>query len=241
MKIVRIFLDEEQRSKLNSLQKGSDYRSERALAVLHCADGKRLKWISEALHRSMNTIRSWVHGYIQHGIGGLDRDYSPGRPRDLRERLADRIKEYFQKSPADYGWGEEVWSEKVIAAQFKKETGHDLGEATVYRCLSEMGYSYKRAKKTVPQQAPTKEEKLERIKEIAREIIEMQTSEEVEVFYLDESHFSTEPYVTRGWHPKGVPFFPQDAQNEKINHNFWGIRYQQRYILLDEYTYRERS
>jgi len=239
MKIVRIPLNEAEMKELKKLQRGTGYLSERANAVLLCSEGRKLNWISDTMHRSMNTIRSWIHGYIKHGIKGLERDYSPGRPKNLRETLANHITEYFLKSPSDYGWGEEVWTEKVIVAQFQRETGISLGESTVYRCLRDMGYSYKRAKKTVPSQAPSKAEKLKRVKEIAKEILALECTDDAEIYFQDESHFSTDPYVTRGWHPKGVPFFPTDAQNAQVNHNLWCIRSKGRYILLDECTYGE--
>lgn len=241
MKIIRIKLDQKEKDELKKIQKvSSDYRSERALAVLHCANGKKLTWIAKAIDRSYNTVRSWVQDYIKYGIEGLSRSFSPGRPKDLREHLAERIEHYFQHSPCDFGWGEGIWNVKVIIAQYEKETGHNLGESTVFRCLSELGYSYKRAKKTVPKQAPGKEEKLKRLQEITRELAQIQSQSEVEIFFLDESHFTTDPYIAQGWHKRGVPFFPGDAKNSKVDHNIWGIRYKGRYILLEERSYRQQ-
>jgi len=97
-----------------------------------------------------------------------------------------------------------------------------------------VGYSFKRAKKRVPPNAPTKEEKLARVQEIAREISELKATDDVEIVFLDESHFSTDPYVARGWHKRGEPFFPPDTIQAGERHDTSGIRRDNRLILLEE-------
>lgn len=52
-------------------------------------------------------------------------------------------------------------------------------------------------------QPPSKEEKLETVKKIASDIFKWDKGKAVEVVFLDESHFSTDPYVIRGWHECG--------------------------------------
>ena len=51
----------------------------------------------------------------------------------------------------------------------------------------------------MPEHAPTSDEKKARIEQIIKEVKEDQKNNEVEVFFIDESHFSNEPYVQRGW------------------------------------------
>ncbi len=53
--------------------------------------------------------------------------------------------------------------------------------------------------------------------------------------FLDESHFSTEPYVIRGWSKKGKPFFPVDPEKTRNPHNIWGICTSKRFFLLEEF------
>ena len=62
MKLIKIKLTLEQRQELNKIrEKYSDYRSERALAVLHCGEDKRPCQIAEILKRSSLTICNWLH------------------------------------------------------------------------------------------------------------------------------------------------------------------------------------
>jgi len=53
--------------------------------------------------------------------------------------------------------------------------------------------------------------------------------------FLDESHFSTDPYATRGWRKRGKPFFPEDSIKERKMHYLWGIRAGKRFLLLEEF------
>jgi len=236
MKTIRIELSNEARQELLRIRhKSNDYRSERALAVLHCADGKRPRQIAELLKRSSQAVCQWLHAYKKDGAKGLNKNFSPGRPSLRKSELIPRLPEYLAKSPRYLGWGEDVWSVKVIMAQFEKDNGRTVSRHTVIRALHDAGYSAKRTKKTIPAHAPSKEEKLERVKQIATEINELKNAGDVEVMFLDESHFSTDPYVVRGWSKRGEPFFPPDSKKKRRMHDIWGIRAGKRRFLLEKF------
>ena len=57
---------------------------------------------------------------------------------------------------------------------------------------------YKRFSRTTPQNAPTTIEKKKKVGEIV-ERIKQEPPENIEILFLDESHFSNQPYVSRGW------------------------------------------
>ncbi len=236
MKIVKLELSRTERKRLEELQvNGSNQMRERSLALLHCAAGKKITWIAEALNRRHLTIRSWIKAFRENGISGLERSYSPGRPSYRQKELLPRLTEYLERSPRDYGWAEDLWSIKTINAQFEKDFGRQFGGSTIERLLKDAGYSYKRAKKTVPVSAPSKEEKLSRVKEIANEVLELAGTNDIEVVYLDESHFSNEPYVVRGWHKKGQPFSPADAEKQSGVIHFRGLRAKDKIFLLEKF------
>jgi len=236
MKTIRIQITEEERKALMLLrQKSGDYRSERALAVLHCADGKHPGQIADMLKRSSQAVCQWLHVYQKDGLAGLDKEYSPGRPSIRKTKLIPKLEEYLFKSPRDFGWGEDVWSVKVLMSQFKKENGFSISRYTVIRALYDEGFTVKRAKKTTPEHAPSKEEKLKRVQEIADEIAKLRNEQDVEVMFLDESHFSTDPYVIRGWSKRGQPFFPSNTDETRRMHDIWGIRTGRRWFLLEKF------
>ena len=235
MKIVKLELSRTCKKALEELQiNGSNQMRERSLAILHCAAGRKIAWIAEALNRRPLTIRSWIKAFEQHGISGLERSFSPGRPSYRRTELLPRLTEYLEHSPRNYGWAEELWTTKTINAQFEKDFGRKFGTRTIERLLKDAGYSYKRAKKAIPDTAPSKEEKLARIKEIANEVLELAATGNIEVVFLDESHFSNEPYVIRGWYKKGQPFFPADPEKQGGLIHFRGLRAGTKIFLLEE-------
>lgn len=236
MKIVKLELGETCRRALEDLQtNGSNQIRERSLAVLHCAAGKKIAWIAEALNRRPLTVRTWINAFEENGISGLKRAYSPGRPSYRRKELQPRLTEYLGHSPRDYGWAEELWTTKTINAQFEKDLGRKFGTRTIERLLQDAGYSYKRARKSMPLSAPSKEEKLARVNEIAKDILNLAVTDDVEVVFLDESHFSSEPYVVRGWYKRGRPFFPSDSQSQGGDVHFWGLRAGEKIFLLEEF------
>ena len=121
MKIIKIKLSKKERIELEGLRrKYNDYRSERALAILHCSDGLTATRIAKILRRTIQTVCIWLHAYEDHGVKGLSRNFSPGRPNLRRTKLLPRLEEYLQRSPRDYGWGEDVWSTKVMIAQYHR-------------------------------------------------------------------------------------------------------------------------
>jgi len=236
MKTIRIELTNDERTELVNLRnKSGDYRSERALAVLHCADGKRPCQIAEMLKRSSQCICQWLNAYKSERAAGLQKDFSPGRPSKRKMNLIPRLNEYLSKSPRNFGWGEDVWTVKVIQAQFQKESGAKISRFTVIRALEDAGFTAKRAKKAVPLNAPSKKEKLAKVQEIAEEIRRLKLEQDVEVMFLDESHFSTEPYIIRGWSRKGQPFFPQDTFQTRRLYDIWGIRAGNEWFLLEKF------
>jgi hypothetical protein len=65
--------------------------------------------------------------------------------------------------------------------------------------------------------------------------VELAGTNDIEVVYLDESHFSNEPYVVRGWHKKGQPFSPADAEKQSGVIHFRGLRAKDKIFLLEKF------
>jgi transposase len=235
MKIVKLALSEQEKTELEYLQiNGSNLLRERSLAILHCAQGKKLTWIADALNRRILTIRSWIDSFRKHGISGLSRAYSPGRPSFRKKNLLPELRECLSKSPRDYGFFEDVWTLNLLKTHFKKQFNRDFSASTITRLLKDEGYSFKRPKKSMPANAPSKEEKLRQVQQIAQEILALKDNQETIVLFLDESHFSTEPYVIRGWHKRGEDFFPQDSSETGKSFGIWRIQSGRQTFLLEK-------
>jgi hypothetical protein len=105
---------------------------------------------------------------------------------------------------------------------------------TVTRALNSMGYSYKRPSKTVSARAPSKEAKKQAIDSMLEGIKSLLSESETEIYALDESHFSTEPYLVRGWFKKRWPPQNRNKRQAGESHFLWMLESHNTKILLEE-------
>ncbi len=120
--MIKIQLDESQRQELENLRfQASSKDSEKALMILLSADGESVPKIARIVKRNPHTVRDWLKRYLDSGISGLSRKFSPGRPSDKRELVKKRIKEIINHSPELYGYTDTVWTVPLIAHDISKE------------------------------------------------------------------------------------------------------------------------
>jgi transposase len=198
--MIRIQLSHEQHSELENFRRqASSKNSEKALMVLLSNDGKTVSEISLMLKRNQHTVRDWLKRYRNQGVMGLYRNFSPGRPGTLREKIKEHIRKIIKESPLSFKYQDSAWSVPLITFDVNKNLSVNASSKTVTRALKDMGYVYKRPSKTVPGHAPDKQEKKEAVKTVVREILGLIDQKEGVIYALDESHFSTEPYLVKGW------------------------------------------
>ena len=233
--MIKIIFSNEKRQEVEECRgQVSNKNAEKALMVLLNSDGKSPVKISEILKRHPHTVRMWLKRYIKYGIKGLDRLYSPGRPSILREKTKKNIVEILEKTPVDFGYKANLWTVSLMVDYMKTKKGFEVSEDTVERSLAEMEYKYKRYALGVSENAPSKEEKVKRVKEIVNDILQLSKEADCEIFALDESHFSTEPYVVRGWQKKLWPPKNSMSSKKRTTHNVWLLEFKKKKILLEE-------
>lgn len=197
--MIRIQLKEETKNALQKIKKTRSKHSERALYVLLSAAGMKVKSIAEKLDRHEHTVRSWLKAYIVHGINGLISKSPPGRTRIKGALVEEEIEKILVRTPREFGYQEEGWTVRIVIDYlFQKKI--TVKEDTVRRALQKKNWVYKRFAKTVPQNAPTKEEKQKRIGKLIEKV---ETDKPDEIFFVDESNFRAGAYVQRGWFKKG--------------------------------------
>jgi len=88
----------------------------------------------------------------------------------------------------------------LIAHDIEATLGKPVSEDTVTRALKNLGCSYKRPSKKPPESDKlNREEKIKKIKAMISEIEKAAGNKDCVIYALDESHFSNEPYLVRGW------------------------------------------
>lgn len=234
--MIKIQLTDSQREELERIRfQASSKDSEKALIILLSADGKSVPNIADIVKRNPHTVRDWLKRYIDSGISGLSRKFSPGRPKHKRELVENRIKEIINHSPEQYGYTDTTWTIPLIAHDVAENLKISASEDTVTRALKKLGYSYKRpSKKTPENEKLDRHEKLELVKQMIRKIEQVIDQKDSVIYALDESHFSNEPYLVRGWFLKRWP--PQDINTQKTrkSHVLWLLESENKKILLEE-------
>ena len=194
----------------------------------------KVSQIAQTLKRNPHTVRDWLKRYNDSGLKGLNRKYSPGRPDEKRAQLKEHIQEVLCDSPVEHGCQDHVWSVPLIVHDAAIKLNLSVSGNTVTRALKAMGYSYKRPTKTVSARAPDKKEKTDRVKVMVEEIKGILSTGETEIYALDESHFSTEPYLVRGWFKKRWPPQNRDKLQKRKSHILWVLESANTKILLEE-------
>ena len=232
--MIRAQMNREQREELERFRgKASSRNSEKALMVLMNDEGKSAERIARELNRNPHSVRHWLKRYLADGVAGLERRYSPGRPRKKREVCKKVILEVLPKSPQEFNYPELVWSIPLLRHYLEAMHKVGVSEDTIIRGLQDLGYSYKRPSKTVAPCAPSPEEKRAAVTAMLDEIKKLIEREPCEILISDESHFSNEPYLVRGWFKKRWP--PQNSKwKEKGRlHHIWVLEFKKWAFLLE--------
>jgi transposase len=233
--MIKVSITKEQQKELAQFRSlASSKNSEKALMVLLSSEGKKVSQIAQTLKRNPHTVRDWLKRYNNAGLKGLNRKYSPGRPDEKRAKLKEHIQEVLGDSPVEHGYQDHVWSVPLIVHDAALKLDLSVSGDTVTRALKAMGYSYKRPTKTVSARAADKKEKTERVKVMVEEIKGILSKGETEIYALDESHFSTEPYLVRGWFKKRWPPQNRDKLQKGKSHILWMLKSRDTEVLLEE-------
>ena len=201
--MIKLKLNEEEKAALNRLRRiQKSNQGERATYVLLSNAGKSVSEIAKHINRNAHTVRLWLKRYATDGIKGLQTRKKLGRPAKKAPVIDSQLSELLTQSPQAYGYQEAGWQINLLRDWFKKH-GLSACENTIVKSLNKLGFVYKRFSKTVPSNTPSAFEKKAGVAKLVEEIKNKSEKEAVEIFFSDESHFSNQPYVSRGWFKRG--------------------------------------
>lgn len=169
--------------------------------MLLADSGKSAPEIAKHLKRNIITIRLWLNRYMEAGVSGLMNQAPPGRPAQKTPVIEKHLQEMLTKSPQDYGYQESGWQINIFRDWLQRQ-GIQACDNTIAKVLDKLDYVYKRFSKTMPSNALSSGEKKEKIGEMIDKI-KQNKPEGLEILFADESHFSNQPYVSRGWFKRG--------------------------------------
>jgi transposase len=231
--MIRASLTQEQISELKKYRAtAQSENAERALMVLLSHDGKSPITIAKDLKRHPHTVRDWLKRYNEHGIDGLQRKFAPGKTPALRLSVAKEVVGVIEKSPEEFGYPVSLWTTNLLAQWLRDHRDIKTSHDTIERALKSCDYTYRRASRKPPRVQSKHEQKLE-IKKMVNQII-TNINGPAQVLALDESHFSTEPYVVSGWQKKLWPPTGSNSKKARENISIWRIEFGNTKILLEK-------
>lgn len=199
----KIILTDENKEELKKCRGQAESRlAEKALMVQLSSEGLSMREISRRLHRTQQTVTRWLRRYAESGVSGLKSLPIPGAPDPKRRLIKQHLKEIENKTPLEYGYQANCWTVDLMIRHLEVTHGVKVSVPTVTRALADAGYSYRRPKKGVSSAAPSKEQKEAAMKNVTEAISNLMTQKDCVVVALDESHFTNEPYIVRGWQKK---------------------------------------
>ena len=176
---------------------------EHAYYLLLLNEGFNVREIAQRLHRNKHTIRYWIKQYLAAGTHGLLSQLPPGRPAKKTRYIAEQLDELLTHSPQQYGYQQSSWQINLLIHYFQQQGYQVSSKKTIMRALKQQGWVYKRSAKAVPLHSPSAEEKLMTVQNLIETINTEKEQQPVEILFEDESHFTNEPYLERGWFKQG--------------------------------------
>lgn len=234
--MLKITLTENESTELKRMhQKSNGKNSLYALIIILIHEKNTPLDTSKILKLSYHTIIYWIKKYKTEGIKGLKRNYSPGRPSLREKNLIPNLKIWLEKSPSEFDYNHNYWTVALIIDMYKKTFNAILSEDTVQRGLKDAGYSFKRPKKTVPITAPSKEEKKAAVLKLIEEIKEEIKNGDTEIVFIDESHISTEPYISKGWFLKNNDALSLFSEEKGVALNIWKLQLKNKAVYIQNF------
>lgn len=156
--MIRITLSSQQKRQLEKARRHRPHMAERCHYVLLCAQGLSVPQSAKRLERDEQTVRVWLKAYQHEGIDALDNAPKSGRPPIKGQALDQHLETLLEQSPGEVGYLEAGWTVDLIRDYLAKRQ-LDVSDSTVRRHLQAGGWVYKRFAQTMPDNAPTSDEK----------------------------------------------------------------------------------
>jgi transposase len=155
-----LILAPRERGRLEHLARSTDDADQlrRVNALLALADGQGASAVARSQRVGRSTLYEWVDRFREHRKGDLQAAAptrtAPGRSRELRDRLIERVPRLMERSPGEFGYRHTNWTTELLIEQLSRE-GIGASDSTVRRALHEAGYRWKRPRFVLSRRPPT--------------------------------------------------------------------------------------
>jgi transposase len=114
-------------------------RRRRAIALL--AQGLSLREVARRVQASVSSVSQWREAWQQGGAAALAPKLVLGPPRKLTDQQREQLLQLLVKGARAYGFANELWTLKRIAAVIQVEFGVRYHPSHVWKILLPLGWS----------------------------------------------------------------------------------------------------
>ena len=93
----------------------------RRLAVERVREGYSQQEVAEFLGVSKSSVSQWMKVYREAGTKGLSAKCGSGRPPKLTAEQEAEVLTWFERSPTEFGYRNELWTAPRVAEQIRKK------------------------------------------------------------------------------------------------------------------------
>lgn len=189
----------------------SKVEARRCRIVLLRHQGKRVADIAQWLGCGRKAVYTACHRYREQGMAGLRDERLYPEPTKATAAVRERLRDYVDHTPRDYGWERPTWTLELFALQLEADMGVTLSHAYVGRVLKQEDCRRGRPRPVPKSDRPDPTQDLVRL-----QFIVDRAAPACEVFYVDEADLHLNPKLGLMWMPRGQQIaIPTPGQNVK--------------------------
>jgi transposase len=119
----------------------AELEARRRRAVRLLQSGNSLSAVARMVGAAVSAVWQWRETVRRKGDKGLAARPAPGRPRKLTSRQRQRLPKLLAAGAQAYGYRNDLWTTRRIAAVIKRKLGVEYHPAHVSRILADLGWS----------------------------------------------------------------------------------------------------
>lgn len=169
----------------------------RAHMILLSCRGYSAYEIAEIHNVTDPTVYKWIDRFDQEGPDGLFDAPRAGRPPKIDEQAEDEIERVLQAPPTEEGYQASRSTARRLAEHLEKELGIEVHPETVRSALDRLAFSWKRPRRSLPED-PNYDERMQELLEVIAGL-----DPETTLLFEDETDLKRFPPLRRMWMPRG--------------------------------------
>lgn len=190
---VRQPTDDEHQKLQAMTQKDVGRVAMRAHMILLSARGYSAYDIAEIHEVTDPTVYKWIRRFDEEGPSGLYDREREGPPPKIDEEAEEELQRVLQAPPTEEGYEATRWTTPQLAKHLKKKLDVDVHPETVREALKRLQFSWKRPRRSLPEDPCY----AEHIAKIDRAIAA--AGVETTILFEDETEFKRFPPLRRAW------------------------------------------